>query len=305
MRRAGLSNETQQDMPHAGGRGDRHAVTPRLEDIQARLDNVFDPELDESIIKLGFVDDVQIDGGTVTVVYKLPTFWCAPNFAYMMSSDVREEVLQAPGVRDVRVVLLDHCADEEINAGVNRGLSFQQTFPDDSLDDLQELRRKFLDKSFLARKEQLIRRMRQAGLSDTQIIGLRVGDAAPHGEDVVVHQNQEPRTENQDADLAAHGSQFSVLGSYLVRLAAPDLAKYLRKRAGLGLPGDVDALLFTMRDGAPLQADTLADYLRRSRTVRLSIAFNSSLCEGLLRARYQPERIADTTSVGDTLLASL
>jgi len=89
-----------------------------------------------------------------------------------------------------------------------------------------------------------------------------------------------------------------------VRLAAPDLAKYLRKRAGFGLSSDADALLFTMRDGAPLQTDTLAEYLRRSRTVRVSIALNSSLCEGLLRTRYQPERSADTSSVGDVLLTS-
>jgi metal-sulfur cluster biosynthetic enzyme len=270
-----------------------------LSDIYARLDNVFDPELDESITKLGFVDDVRIDGGDVTVVYKLPTFWCAPNFAYMMSSDVRDEVLQAPGVRSVHVVLLEHCADDEINAGVNRGRSFQETFPDESLDDLQELRRKFLDKSFLARQEQLIRRLRQAGMSDAQILELRVGDLVPAGEDVLVRtEDQGRKTEELLPDSS------SVLGppSLCVRLAAPDLAKYLRKRAGLGLPGDAAALLFTTLEGAPLHAESLADYLRRSRTVRVSIALNSSLCEGLLRARYEPERNADTTSVGDVLL---
>jgi metal-sulfur cluster biosynthetic enzyme len=270
-----------------------------LADIYARLDNVFDPELDESITKLGFVDDVRIDGGDVTVVYKLPTFWCAPNFAYMMSSDMRDEVRQARGVRNVHVVLLEHCADDEINTGVNRGQSFQETFPDDSLDDLQELRRKFLNKSFLARQEQLIRRLRQAGLSDEQIIELRVGDVVSQGEDVTV------RTEGRGlSDELLLSTQSSLLSPQhlLVRLAAPDLAKYLRKRAGLGLPGDDAALLFTTLEGAPLQAAGLAEYLRRSRTVRVSIALNSSLCEGLLRARYLPERNADTTSVGDALL---
>jgi hypothetical protein len=188
----------------------------------------------------------------------------------------------------VRVVLLDHCAEEEINTGVNQGQAFQEAFPDEALDDLHELRRTFLEKSFLARQEQLIRRLRQAGLDDAQIVGLAVGDLTPQGEDVCVQCQVSGGLE----------------GPTLVRLAAGDLAKYQRKRVGLGLPAGDGALLFTMLDGTPLAAATLAAYLRRSRTIRVSIALNSSLCEGLLRTRYHPERSADTASVGDILLTA-
>jgi hypothetical protein len=78
------------------------------------------------------------------------------------------------------------------------------------------------------------------------------------------------------------------LQSVRVRLAASDLEKYMRKRAGLGLPAGPAERLFCELGGAPLLAEKLPDYLRRTRTMRVSMAFNSTLCEGLLRARYHP-----------------
>ena len=44
------------------------------------------------------------DAGRVEVVLRLPTFWCAPNFAYLMAYDAREQALRVSGVREVRVV---------------------------------------------------------------------------------------------------------------------------------------------------------------------------------------------------------
>lgn len=276
-------------------------LLPCRDEIYRRLDNVYDPELDESILKLGFVDEVQIEGSDVTVLYRLPTYWCAPNFAYMMSADVRTEVGQVPGVQSVRVVLSNHCTETEINSAVNRGASFREAFPDDALDDLDDLRRRFFEKSFLARQEQLIRRLRHAGLSDEQIVALRLSDLTLDGEDVLV-KNQELRTKNQgDADV---NSGFLVLGSSAtrVRLGAGDLAKYLRKRRLLGLPDAPVDGLFCALDGTPLSAEELPDYLRRTRTMRVSLAFNTTLCEGLRRTQYNPERISDTSSVADGLL---
>lgn len=243
--------------------------------IDRALDQVYDPELDESILKLGFVEAVEVAGATVTVTYRLPTYWCAPNFAYMMAADLRREVGQVPGVAEVRAVIRDHCAEQELNAGVNAGRSFQETFPGDAADDLDDLRRKFWEKSFLARQEVLIRRLRAAGLSDERIVALGAGDLEIAGDDLIA------------------------LGELRVRLGADDMRKYLHRRARLlGHAGP----LFTSLDGAALPAAGLDAYLRRSRMVRLSIAFNTSLCEGLLRTRYEPERTYDTASLGDALL---
>lgn len=43
---------------------------------------MLDPELDESIIQLGFVHSLHVDAGHATVVLRLPTSWCAVNCAY-------------------------------------------------------------------------------------------------------------------------------------------------------------------------------------------------------------------------------
>jgi hypothetical protein len=217
----------------------------------------------------------------------------------MMSADVRTEVGQVPGVQSVRVVLSNHCTETEINSAVNRGASFREAFPGDTLDNLDDLRRRFYEKSFLARQEQLIRRLRHAGLSDAQIVAFRHGDLTPNGEDVLVQTEDGGRK----TGLSPHDpSSVFRPPSVRVRLGAGDLAKYLRKRRLLGLPDAPVDGLFCALDGTPLSAEELPDYLRRTRTMRVSLAFNTTLCEGLRRTQYNPERSTDTSSVADGLL---
>src|SRR5205085_11223168 len=67
--------------------------------IYAAIADVLDPELDEPLVRLGFIDRIQVDGPDVTITFKLPTYWCAPNFAYLMASDLRKKVRTVPGVR--------------------------------------------------------------------------------------------------------------------------------------------------------------------------------------------------------------
>jgi metal-sulfur cluster biosynthetic enzyme len=52
-----------------------------IDGVLSALRDVYDPELDESLVDLQFVDDVRVQDGQVEVVLRLPTFWCAPNFA--------------------------------------------------------------------------------------------------------------------------------------------------------------------------------------------------------------------------------
>src|SRR5947208_3228602 len=86
--------------------------------VYEAIADVLDPELDESLVKLGFIDRVQVDDSDGTVAFKLPTYWCAPNFAYLMAADLRTRVQAIPGVRSVRILLLDHCTDEEVSNGL-------------------------------------------------------------------------------------------------------------------------------------------------------------------------------------------
>ncbi len=65
-------------------------MTALLTDLEAAvrvaLRTVVDPELDEPITDLGFVRSVSVRGAGVEVHLRLPTSFCAPNFAYLMAS---------------------------------------------------------------------------------------------------------------------------------------------------------------------------------------------------------------------------
>jgi len=98
-----------------------------LPDSTAILDalgRVRDPELDEPITDLGFVTDVEVGEGEVRVRLRLPTYFCAPNFAYLMVADARAAVESVPGAGRAEILLEDHHDAEQINAGVAEGVGF-------------------------------------------------------------------------------------------------------------------------------------------------------------------------------------
>ena len=98
-------------------------------EVWARLDRVDDPELDEPITELGFVERVTVSGaGEVEVAFRLPTYWCSPNFAFLMAEDIHREVSGLAWAARVSVRLQDHMWGEEIAAGVNAGRSFAEVF---------------------------------------------------------------------------------------------------------------------------------------------------------------------------------
>jgi metal-sulfur cluster biosynthetic enzyme len=114
-------------------------------DVEAALAAVRDPELDEPITALGFVKSVEVDGDRVTVHLRLPTYFCAPNFAWMMVADAERAI--APIAR-ARVLLDDHFASDELTTTS----SFRDAFPGEADAELDDLRDLFLRKAFLARQ---------------------------------------------------------------------------------------------------------------------------------------------------------
>jgi metal-sulfur cluster biosynthetic enzyme len=86
-----------------------------------RLGQVLDPELDEPILRLGFIRSLTVHDGHATLVVQLPTSWCAANFAYMMAEDLRHTLLTVAGIDQVTVRLGDHFAVAAIEAAVNAG----------------------------------------------------------------------------------------------------------------------------------------------------------------------------------------
>src|SRR5690348_18383263 len=109
--------------------------------VLAALDAVRDPELDEPVTSLGFVAECSVSAeGDAEVRLRLPTYFCAPNFAYLMVADAYDAVSALPGVRKTEVVLEDHFASDAINGGVAARAGFARSFDGEAVGELHELR---------------------------------------------------------------------------------------------------------------------------------------------------------------------
>jgi metal-sulfur cluster biosynthetic enzyme len=140
-------------------------------DVLDALEAVRDPELDQSLTELGFVAGVEVDGEAVAVRLRLPTYFCAPNFAFLMVADARAAVEALPGVERARIELEDHFTADEINAAVSRDAGFVDAFPDHASDELDELRILFQRKALMARQGRL-----SEGLAAGAIAAMRLGE---------------------------------------------------------------------------------------------------------------------------------
>jgi metal-sulfur cluster biosynthetic enzyme len=233
--------------------------TDREAEVWARLDRVTDPELDESVTSLGFVTSVAIAGGRVHVGFRLPTYWCAANFAFLMADDMRREVGALPWIRGVTVELGEHMYSEQINAGLQQGRSFRDTFGDAAREDLGEVRRIFARKSFQRRQEQALQGLLDEGYPAADLVALTVAEL---------------RALRPGADLAGRTE------------------RYLQRRGEPG-PFDEASPAFVDEAGCPLSAVALGQHLRRLRGVTVNMEFNGSLCRGLLAARFGEDQPDD------------
>jgi metal-sulfur cluster biosynthetic enzyme len=217
------------------------------EQVMDALSGVRDPELDVPITDLDFISTLEVENGAVSVRLRLPTYFCAANFAYLMVADAKDAILSVPGIERASVILDDHYASGEINVGVNDEHGFDGAFPDETESpDLEELRMIFRRKSFVSRQEQLCRELIAEG--------------------------------NTPSDLA-----WMTLDEVMTSDA---FEKYIERRAGLGLDVSGSAPLVVDPEGKRIPEDAVVQHLRFARTVRVSIEGNAELCRGLLATRY-------------------
>lgn len=125
-------------------------------DAYTALDAVLDPELDEPITDLDFVKSLTVDGTRVTVHLRLPTSFCAPNFAYLMASDAKDVLTALPWTTEVVVELDDHHDSDLINAGLAADAGYRGTFGHEADQDLEELRETFRRKAHQAAMERAL-----------------------------------------------------------------------------------------------------------------------------------------------------
>ncbi len=225
-------------------------LAEREAEVRGVLDRVTDPELDEPVTDLRFIERLAVDpDGNVAIGFRLPTYWCAANFAFLMAADMQREVGALSWVRQVDVTLGEHMYAEKINHGLVNRLSFQATFGSEASAELDELRRTFLVKAFQRRQEALLRHLIKQGFEPTAL-ALEALRALP---------------------LDDEGSRLR--------------ARYLDKRDVCARFDEQRA--FIDSDGNPLT--DLAGYLRTLERVSINAEFNGALCRGLLAARFNDD----------------
>lgn len=223
----------------------------RHADVLEALGRVHDPELDESIVELGFVASVEISSqGDVEAHLRLPTPQCAPNFAFLMATEARAEVAALDGVGEVRIVLDDHYTGAEINRALAGGEEFAAAFPGETEGELAELRTLFQRKALAGRQARLYAELERRGLEPAAISALRI------------------------ADLPAGG----------------EAGRCRELRGALGLPAGPDAPALVAGDGSAIAPEMLERWHRKARLMSLSLESNGEICRSLLAVRYPEPR---------------
>jgi metal-sulfur cluster biosynthetic enzyme len=232
----------------------RMILDARMVAVWSALDAVTDPEIDESVTSLGFIAAIDIaDGDKVAIEFRLPTYWCAPNFAFLMASDMRDAVLNLSWVRNVSVKLRDHFCANLINRGVEQRQDFRDAFPGETDGDLDALRRKFLGQAFQRRQEMLIRHLLRAGYDSGWIKDASVNDL-------------------MDASLDDQGDRLRNL--YLIM--------WRRIRRSFAVDHE---RAFTTENLEPLPPGELNVYLRKISAARHNAEFNGAFCSSVLTVR--------------------
>jgi metal-sulfur cluster biosynthetic enzyme len=212
------------------------------------LDSVRDPELDEPVTSLGFVASCEVsEDGVATIHLRLPTYFCAPNFAFLMVADAYDAVSAVSGVSRAVVMLDDHFASDAINDGVAARAGFVGSFGAEAVDELDTLRADFIRKAVLAGTDRVGRPLLAAGATTAQLVGMTLGELPP----------------------------------------SADLDRLRRRRSEIGLSNDdASALMIDVTTGEPIAADDLRLHLNKARLTRVNIEANGSVCRGMLRERY-------------------
>jgi metal-sulfur cluster biosynthetic enzyme len=215
--------------------------------VWSALGKVRDPELDEPLTELGFVSRCRVTDGEAYVRLRLPTYFCAPNFAFLMVADAYDAVSRVRGVRRTVVELTDHFAADMINRGVAARAGFRGTFGGEAAGELDDLRADFLRKAVLAGTDRLCRTMLASGTAPAKLTELTLGDAPAGG----------------------------------------DRERLRARRRELGLPHtDRDPLVIDPASGAGVDPADLRRHLGIARLTRVGQEANSGVCRGMLHARY-------------------
>ncbi|MGP8124866.1 MAG: iron-sulfur cluster assembly protein [Nitrososphaerales archaeon] len=91
-----------------------------IREIQKQISKVVDPEIGMPIAEMNLIDKLDVKDGEVDVEYHATTQFCPPVFALKISQDIRDNLSQVKGVKNVKVVVTGHYFADAINRQVNK-----------------------------------------------------------------------------------------------------------------------------------------------------------------------------------------
>ncbi|BAA81254.2 hypothetical protein APE_2242.1 [Aeropyrum pernix K1] len=232
-------------------------------DIVRALEAVRDPELDIPITELGLIDSITTGSGEVVeVTIRMPTYWCSPNFTYMIVEDARKALEKLVGPARVKVFLKDHHDGERITKCVNSGLRFEECYPEEAGEGLEGLRARMREKAFLARLHGLIRILLRKGLTLGELERLRLEDLEVSQGSVTIRGAKRITLESMEADRIVE-----YIG--MLREAGVTRGPLLRRNLR----------------GEPLGKEKMELLFSRARLTASTLSFNAELCKLLMNTR--------------------
>jgi len=246
------------------------------ENVLRALSAVTDPELDEPITDLGFVKELTVsDDGRVSLDLVTSTFWCSPNFVYLMLEEARDVVSKLAGINEVRVHLDGHHDSERINKAINSGTSFADCYGAEANGNLVELNRMIRTRALRSRLHSMATTLSKHGFSPEQLLDLSQQDVTSDGDSVVV---TSPR------------GTFAISDLEDVRR----VSRYLRFRERIK-PSHGPLVVWDL-DGNPPKRDGFRSALEEARLASANFSLNAELCRALLEARIGSNQLEPSKS---------
>jgi len=93
--------------------------------IYNELKDVADPELGASIIDMGLVDEISVEGNEARITYHLTVPMCPPVMALYIGNEIKKKLLRVEGIEKAVVRVNNHYFEKQINEMLAQEMKFE------------------------------------------------------------------------------------------------------------------------------------------------------------------------------------
>ncbi len=95
--------------------------------IYNELKEVADPELGASIVEMGLVDEISVEGSEARITYHLTVPMCPPVMALYIGNEIKKKLFRVAGIEKAVVRVTNHYYEKQINEMLAKELKFQDS----------------------------------------------------------------------------------------------------------------------------------------------------------------------------------